>query len=245
VLPLGVELDRPLVVTATGGTDVAWAPTLDYYRCVRLPLARRVGWRGSVDVDRRGFYPEGGGRATLHVEPGTTDSVTFDRRGAFEGARVEAVASADLADADVADRLVDGALDVLEDAGVNADTTTARTARSPSTGASVLVTLAYEGGIAAFSELGEPGRPAEAVGGAAASDALEFHEQSRTSPHAGGPERPPTVDRFAADQLVLALARGGGRANPEAVTSHVETNCAVARAFGYDVHVEDGVLVGD
>jgi len=38
---------------------------------------------------------------------------------------------------------------------------------------------------------------------------------------------------------------GGGRVHPEAVTNHVETNCAVAREFGYDVRLEDGVLVAD
>ncbi|NHN41985.1 RNA 3'-terminal phosphate cyclase [Halorubellus sp. JP-L1] len=245
VLPLCVALDAELSVTATGGTDVAWSPTLDYYRTVRLPLARRAGWRATVDVARRGFYPKGGGEATLHVEPAATERVRFDRRGRFEGASVEAVASADLADADVADRLVDGALDALEDVGVAVDATAARSVRSPGTGASVLVRLEYEHTVAGFTALGEPGTPAEAVGADAATDALAFHQQGRTSPGRGGPASPPVVDAHAADQLVLPLARGGGRVRPTAVTDHVETNCAVARAFDRDVHLADGVLVAE
>ncbi|MFC6952058.1 RNA 3'-terminal phosphate cyclase [Halorubellus litoreus] len=245
VLPLGVVVDDPIELSVTGGTDVAWSPTVDYYRHVRLPLAAHAGWEATVDVPRRGFYPEGGGEATLHVAPSDRERVAFDDRGAFRGARVEAVASSDLADADVADRLVAAAVDDLETANVDVNASTARTVTAPSTGASVLVVLDYETTTAGFSALGEPGTPAEVVGERAAADAIAFREQARTSPDAGGPPRPPVVDAYAADQLVLALALADGRVRPATVTDHVRTNCAVAREFGYDVHVEDGVLVGD
>jgi RNA 3'-terminal phosphate cyclase (ATP) len=245
VLPLCVAVDDPIEVTVTGGTDVAWSPTAAYYRDVRLPLAERVGWSASVDVARRGFYPEGGGEATLTVAPGATDRVAFTARGRFRGARVEGVASGDLADADVHARLVDGAVDDLEAAGVDVESTTARTVRAPGTGASVLVTCTYDETVAGFSALGEPGRPAEDVGEQAAAAARSFHEQPRTSPDAGGPREPPVVDAHAADQLVLPLALAGGRVRPAAVTDHVRTNCAVARAFGHDVRVADGVVVAE
>jgi RNA 3'-terminal phosphate cyclase (ATP) len=245
VLPLAVALEDSLAVTATGGTDVAWSPTMDYYRRVRLSLARRFGWRASVDVDRRGFYPKGGGRATLHVEPSETNRVEFARRGAFEGARVHAIASADLADADVHERMTDAAVDALRADEVAVAETTNAVVDSPSAGASVLVALEYAATTAGFSALGEPGRPADDVGESAAVDALAFHARSRTSPDLSGPRDPPVVDEHAADQLVLPLALAGGRVHPQAVSEHVETNCAVARTFGYDVHVTDGVLVGD
>jgi RNA 3'-terminal phosphate cyclase (ATP) len=109
----------------------------------------------------------------------------------------------------------------------------------------VLVSLAYEETTAGFSALGEPGTPAERVGEQAATAAVAFHEQARTSPDAGGPRCPPVVDAHAADQLVLALALAGGCVHPTAVTDHVRTNCAVARAFGHDVRVTDGVVVAE
>ncbi|WP_323674552.1 RNA 3'-terminal phosphate cyclase [Halorubellus sp. PRR65] len=246
VLPLGVVVDDPIELTVTGGTDVAWSPTVDYYRDVRLPLAARAGWRATVDVSRRGFYPGGGGEATLRVAPSERERVAFDDRGAFRGARVEAVASSDLADADVADRLVAAAVDDLETANVEVDMSTARSVRAPSTGAGVLVVLDYEATTAGFSALGEPGTPAEDVGERAAADAVAFRGQERSSPDAGGPRRPPVVDVHAADQLVLALALASGRVRPAAVTEHVRANCAVARAFGFDVRVDDdGVIVGE
>lgn len=245
VLPLGVAADAPIELTVTGGTDVAWSPTVDYYRDVRLPLAERVGWSASIDVARRGFYPEGGGEATLTVAPSATERVAFTDRGRFRGARVEAVASSDLADADVHARLVDGAVDELETAGVDVEATAARTVRAPSTGASALVTLAYDETTTGFSALGEPGTPAEDVGRTAATAAVDVHEQARTSPDAGGPRDPPVVDAHAADQLVIGLALAGGRVRPAAITDHVRTNCAVARAFGHDVRVVDGVVVAE
>jgi len=256
VLPLSLAVDEPLAVTVTGGTDVAWSPTVDYYRRVRLPLARAAGWRATIDVVRRGFYPEGGGRATLAVEPGEPTPVAVDERGSFDRARVHAVASADLAEAaDVHARTADAAAAALEAARVDvAETRTTVADGAPSAGASVLVELEYGETVAGFSSLGEPGRPAEDVGEAAASDALAFHEATRTGggDDSGTPPRStpagtrrPAVDAHAADQLVLPLALGGGRVRPAAVTDHVRTNCAVARAFGHDVRVEDGVLVGE
>lgn len=262
VLPLSVALDEPLAVTATGGTDVAWSPTVDYYRRVRLPLARAAGWPATLDVDRRGFYPEGGGRATLTVEPGESTRVAVDERGDLAAARVHAVAGADLAaDADVHSRLAEAATEALGDAGVDvAAVETMAAEDAPSTGAAVLVELDYAESVAGFGALGEPGRPAEAVGEAAASDALAFHEATGTRARDDGdgtpPDAmpssatqsgatPPAVDEYAADQLVLPLALGGGRVRPAAITDHVRTNCAVARTFGHDVRVEDGLVVGE
>lgn len=246
VLPLSVALDEPLAVTATGGTDVAWSPTVDYYRRVRLPLARAAGWPATLAVDRRGFYPEGGGRATLAVEPGEPSRVVADARGGLAGVRVHAVASADLAeDANVHARLAEGATRTLADAGLDVDAARTTVAdAAPSTGAGVLVELEYAHGVAGFGALGEPGRPAETVGDDAASDAVAFHEQSRTAPDDDWASAPPAVDAHAADQLVLPLALGGGRVRPVGLTDHVRTNCSVVRAFGHEVRADDGVLVG-
>ena len=45
VLPLAVGIDAPLRVTASGGTDVKWAPPFDALRRVKLPLlARSKSW---------------------------------------------------------------------------------------------------------------------------------------------------------------------------------------------------------
>ncbi|WP_256297862.1 RNA 3'-terminal phosphate cyclase [Haloarchaeobius salinus] len=228
LLPLSATLDGPLSVTATGGTDVAWSPALDYYERVRLPLARRAGLHAALETDRRGFYPEGGGEATLHVAPGDPRPLSLTGRGELRCVRVRSVASADLADADVAARQATAATDALRGAvaaPVRERTVTTVDARS--TGSAVLVVLDYEDTVAGFDALGEPGRPAEDVAEAAVDDAVAFHRGRGT------------VDAHAGDQLVLPLALGGGRGRLPRVTDHVETNVAVAQGFGYDVSLDE------
>ena len=69
----GTRLD----LTATGGTDVRWAPTIDYVRLVVGAAYAAMGARMSVDVLRRGYYPRGGGRVRICVMPGRLEAADF------------------------------------------------------------------------------------------------------------------------------------------------------------------------
>ncbi|HTD81379.1 MAG TPA: RNA 3'-terminal phosphate cyclase [Thermoplasmata archaeon] len=51
-----------------GGTDVPWAPPLDYFGHVFLGLLRKMGGRAEVEVAMRGYYPRGGGLVRVRVE---------------------------------------------------------------------------------------------------------------------------------------------------------------------------------
>ncbi|MFC6730183.1 RNA 3'-terminal phosphate cyclase, partial [Natronoarchaeum mannanilyticum] len=104
VLPLAVTIDEPLAVTISGGTDVEWSPPIDYYRRVKLPVLRRHAVDAAVDVERRGFYPAGGGVATLTVDPSDPAPIDLTDRGERHGVRLYSVASEELTDADVAER---------------------------------------------------------------------------------------------------------------------------------------------
>ncbi|HPR41031.1 MAG TPA: RNA 3'-terminal phosphate cyclase [Candidatus Methanofastidiosa archaeon] len=57
------------MITVTGGTDVPWSPTTSYYQNVSLEAMRMMGIDAYLEVERHGYYPMGGGRATLHVGP--------------------------------------------------------------------------------------------------------------------------------------------------------------------------------
>ena len=76
VLPLAAALAEPATVTATGGTDVEWSPPVDYLRRVKLPLLSMAGLEADLSVDGRGFYPVGGGEATLSLSPSSRRSAT-------------------------------------------------------------------------------------------------------------------------------------------------------------------------
>jgi len=250
VLPLATRLDEPLAVTATGGTDVKWSPTMAYLRRVKLPLLREYGLQAAVEADRRGFYPAGGGEATLWLAPSSTDPIHLTERGAVTAARVDSVATTDLADASVAERQADAVIEGLEAGRPEADgdardddhqelpvvERTVRSVEATSAGSAVLLRVDTETGVAGFDALGEKGKPAEDVGQETVDAAHEF--LAHDAP----------VDRHMGDQLAVFLTLAGGRVRIPAVTDHVRTSVDLLRTFGYDVSVEGTdrpTLVGD
>lgn len=227
VLPLSVATSEPLVVTARGGTDVKWSPTMTHYRRVKLELVRRFGVQAVVDIDRPGFYPEGGGEATLRIAPSRLSSLTLTDRGETVGARVISLASADLAERAVADRQAETAVDRLEEAGLSTIERTVQYADSDSPGSAITVRLDCEHSLAGFDALGEPGTPAEDVAVDAVEDATAFVDDSV-----------PAVDSYTGDQLVVFLALAGGQVTVPELTDHIATNRDLLSAFELDVEVE-------
>jgi RNA 3'-terminal phosphate cyclase (ATP) len=232
VLPVATGLDGPLQLTVTGGTDVKWSPTSAYYRRAKLPLLRRRGLEASVEVDRWGFYPAGGGRARLRVAPSSV-SPSVTGRGSFETARVVSTAARALEDAEVATRQADAAVEGLEGAGIDVSERTVRTVDSACPGSAVAVVLEYEDGIAGFDAVGERGKPAESVADEAVGAALDHYEG--TAP----------VDEHLADQLLPFVALEGGRVRIPRVTEHVATSLDLFETFGYDLSVteRDGTVL--
>ncbi|MFP4591272.1 MAG: RNA 3'-terminal phosphate cyclase [Halobacteriales archaeon] len=226
VLPLGVAATEPIRVTATGGTDVRWSPTIGYQRRVKVPMLERAGHDTAIAVKRSGFYPVGGGRATLAVRPAEPRPLKVVDRGELRQLEVYSKASEDLADADVAERQRDGLREALDAHATAIARTEVRYVETACPGTSVLLVARYEGGVAGFDALGERGTPAEVVGAEAAEAFVAFDDGAGA------------VDHHLADQLLVPLALGGGVVSAPAMTDHVRTNAAVIEAFGVEVGVE-------
>lgn len=225
LLPLTVALPEPLTVDATGGTDVKWAPPLVTYRRVKLPLLRRLGVPAAIDGERRGFYPVGGGRATLTVAPSSPPPIRLAEPGDPVGARVYSLATDDLADAEVAQRQCETAVEQLQAAGLSVHERQTGYVTADSPGSVCTVRRDFGRSIAGFDALGEKGRPAAAVGSAAAERAIDFEATGAA------------VDRHLADQLLLFLAFSGGGVAIPTTTDHVETSLSLLEAFDRDVTV--------
>lgn len=224
VIPLATALAEPATVTVTGGTDVAWAPPLDYLAHVKLPLFAAVGLEADLSVARRGFYPVGGGEATLTLRPSTLSPIELTERGALRRVEVHSVAAADLADAEVAERQAAAA---AEEIGPSCPVATDATYdETPCPGSVVTLAAIYERSRAGFSALGEAGKPSETVAAAAVADFDRFQAGDAA------------VDRHLADQLQIPLALAGGRVSAPEPTGHLETNREVIAAFGYEVDVD-------
>ncbi|MFC7237784.1 RNA 3'-terminal phosphate cyclase [Saliphagus sp. GCM10025317] len=246
VLPLAARLESPLILTATGGTDVTWSPPVDYLRYVKLPLLRRYGLQAAVEVDQRGFYPAGSGRLRLHLAPSRFEPLDLESRGDLAGVRVYSTEAAALADADVAKRQAEGALGRLRarigagEANFEIRERVETTAESACPGSVIVLGLEFEHEFAdgspetasrprlraGFGALGEPGKPAERVGEEAADAAVAFLEGNGS------------VDVHLADQLLDFLVLGGGRLRIPAVTDHVETSLRLLEAFGSDLDLD-------
>jgi len=227
LLPLALRLDDQLTVQATGGTDVAWAPPMVTYSRVKLPLLRSLGVHAAVDTDRAGFYPVGGGAATLHLAPSAPAPLALADRGEIAGIRVYSTATETLADAEVAERQAQAILAELDTDDHPILERTIRYVDADSPGSVCCVRADWTNALAGFDALGEKGKPAEAVGREAAEQFLSFEGTAAA------------VDRHLADQLLDVLAVAGGELSIPIVTDHVETSLSLLDAFGYAVTVED------
>jgi RNA 3'-terminal phosphate cyclase (ATP) len=241
LFPLATRIDGPVRADLTGGTDVRWSPSTDYLRRVKLPLLRWYGLDADVGVERRGFYPAGGGTLDLRLRPSSLDPIDLGTRDTTSEsdipASVRAVAATDFDDGDVADRVADAAVSELEDRGIvggAALDATVVDAASPGMVLTVAIgdtSESRDGNArpsprAGFVVYGGDGAPSSL-----AESAVDAVEQWLAT------DAP--VDAHLADQLVVWLALAGGTVPIPRVTDHVRTNVDLVSEFGYDVSIEE------
>lgn len=226
VLPIAVTSDEPFRLTATGGTDVKWSPTVEYHRLVKLPLLADGGVTADIDLEATGFYPAGGGRAVLHTAPSELSPFGLETRGSLEHVDVYSKAAESLAERNVADRQAARAKERLEREDFPVERQRVEYVPTRSPGSSLLLRGVYEDTQVGFDALGERGRTSEAVADGAVRQFSAFH--------AGGAP----VDPYMADQVMVFLALSGGRARIPGVTAHVQSNLELITAFGSDLHLD-------
>jgi RNA 3'-terminal phosphate cyclase (ATP) len=59
----------PVTISLTGGTDVKWSPSWDYFEHVYLLLLKKMGVLVFPKLILRGYYPKGGGQAVITIKP--------------------------------------------------------------------------------------------------------------------------------------------------------------------------------
>jgi len=214
-IPL-VNSPQPVTIDITGGTHVRWAPVIEYAQHVFAENLRRMGPRLDIKVKGCGFYPKGGGKVRVSVQPSELHAADWSLRGAFECNAVWSVATEDLKKARVAERQVEAARKRMdfEDEHVSY-------VPSPSTGSSIFILARYENCVLGASALGERGVAAEKVGRGCLK---ALSDQTRTDA---------CLDEHMADQVLpyMALAGEDSTAAVAAVTDHCRTNIWVIEQF--------------
>lgn len=227
LLPAAFFADKPLRFTVGGGTDVRGAMTIDFWQQVLLPFIRPYAGQVELQVQQRGFYPNGGGRVQVVVTPrfgqrtwmngqATISPLLLDERGDLQGVQIYSVASTHLRERKVATRQASACYNRLRSQPKQSHISHVA-AYSP--GSAITAVAEYEYTRLGVSGVGERGKSSEAVGEEAAEQlTLELATSA-------------TVDVHTADNLMVWVALFGGRYTFAKATGHIVTNAWTIEQF--------------
>jgi RNA 3'-terminal phosphate cyclase (ATP) len=227
VLPPLLTAPSRSVLVVEGGTHAKAAPPFEFFERALVPLLNRMGPRVTARLDRHGFYPAGGGRVTVEIDP-CSSLTPLEIHGRGEARERTARVLLSRLAFSIAERemeIIRGQLnwDVGPPNIVIPDP-----AFGP--GNAVVLEVAWEHITEVFSGIGEIGKSAERVAVEAVTEAREYLA-------AGVP-----VARHLADQLMVPLALAGcGSFTTLSLSEHSRTNEAVIRAFLPVVITSEGV----
>jgi len=217
VLPALLTASGPSTLSLEGGTHNPWAPPFDFLEKAFLPLLNRMGPTVTATLERRGFYPAGGGLASVSIRPAAKlCPLELLDRGPLRSMRATAIVaslSPGIARRELRalGRTLDlgrAAIQVVED----------RASLGP--GNAVVLEIESEHVTEVFTGFGEKRVSAEKVAEGVAAEAKAYLD-------AGAP-----VGEHLSDQLLLPLALAGGGAFVTAeLSSHARTNMDVIRLF--------------
>ena len=223
IVPISIFGGTHLDVRIVGGTEVPNSPTVDYLQQLLLPVYRSLGAHVEIMIERRGYYPRGGGIVRITSAPGQSkpSPLSFaetERRAEKQEVNILSV-SRSLPE-HISSRQSASARSLLEKEGF------ARTVQrldssgpSLSPGSSMLVYIQTGNTMIGSSSLGERGKRAELVGEEAA---INFLNECSDLPN---------VDSHLADMLVTlaCLINGTSRFTTSRISDHFTTNSEIAK----------------
>ena len=74
--------DGPSKIVLEGGTHNIYAPPFDFIARSFLPVINRMGPTVDAKLVRHGFYPRGGGRIEIQIDPAPLQPIACEERGA-------------------------------------------------------------------------------------------------------------------------------------------------------------------
>lgn len=222
VLPALVTAPEPSTVTISGGTHNTYAPSVHFLDRVFLPVLGLMGPSIRLELERHGFYPAGGGRIRVKIEPAErlrpielleAHPVTGRRAVATIAGLPGSIAARKLAVVGKTLGWPESCLridQVSDDAGP---------------GNVLSIEIERAGITEVFTGFGERGVSAERVASGAAKSAQRYLDADVP------------VWRHLADQLMLPMAiAGGGAFITSSLSGHSVTNACVIEQF-LDVRV--------
>jgi RNA 3'-terminal phosphate cyclase (ATP) len=228
VLPALLCASEPSLLVLEGGTHNPLAPPFEFLQRAYLPLVNRMGPRVHAELERPGFYPAGGGRIVVSVEPvARLSGFELLERGEIRSR--QAVALVSRLPRHIAERELDV---VAREAGWNPAELEVREVASPGPGNVLILLVESEGLTEVFAGFGERGVPAEEIAGRTV-------EEMRRYLAADAP-----VGEYLADQLLLLFAlAGSGSYATLPLSGHTTTQIDLIPRF-LDVSIQVGEASG-
>ncbi len=217
ILPALLTASGPSTLVLEGGTHNPAAPTFDFLAKTFLPTLRRMGPRVEATLERHGFYPAGGGRFRVTVDPvARLAPVDLLERGELRANRVRLLISS-LTKA-IAGREKEVIREKTGWPEEMFEIVEVKDSHGP--GNVILIECEADHVTEVFAAFGEKGVRGETVADKAVKEA-------RAWLGAGVPVGP-----FLADQLLLPFAlAGGGSFRTVPLSRHSLTNIEVIRQF--------------
>jgi len=217
VLPPLLTASGPATLTLEGGTHNPFAPPFDFVDRVFLPIINRMGPKVAATLERPGFYPAGGGRFTVTIEP-TAKLLRIDllERGGVRRQFARAVV------ARLPRHIAERQLAVIEEEMQSHPLQVQIEEASASRGPGNVVTIEIESRdiTEVFTGFGQRGVRAEEVADIVVGAARRYLDADVP------------VGEHLADQLLVPLAlAGGGTFKTLPPTRHTRTNIDVIEKF--------------
>lgn len=217
VLPPLLIAQAPSRLTLEGGTHNVHAPPFEFLAETFLPLVSRMGPRVEALLRRYGFYPPGGGRFEVSIEPAPKlKRLDIPERGPIESERARALV------VNLPPGIAHRELRVIHEkmgwSYEHLEVETSTNAFSPGNVLTIRIVSRHVTEI--ITSMGERGVRAETVAERAVAEALDYLQT-------GAP-----VGEHLADQLLIPLAlAGGGSFLTGPLSLHTMTNIEIIRKF--------------
>ncbi len=217
VLPALLLADRPSELMLEGGTHNPFAPPFDFLERSFLPVLRRMGAKVNVELIKPGFFPAGGGKMKVRVDPvSNLEPLELLERGSINSRKATARSC------NLNPRIAKRELETLRGAlSWSPDCFEADVVDDVSgPGNIVVVEIESEQITEVFTGFGRRERRAEQVAGEAVLQVREYLAS----------EAP--VGSYLADQLLIPMALAKkGKFKTVRTTKHCRTNIDVIESF--------------
>lgn len=204
-----------------GGTANPLAPPALDLKEVFLWHLNNLGIKISLEIEKEGFYPKGGGKIKVTINPCNElkeIKLAESKHGYYEETKIIAVSSKDLENREVCKRMIEG---FKLNFPISYKTTKEeKYIETLNPGCYIHANYQYNDCKLGMSVLGEKSKKAEDIG---KECALKLLEEMKSGSNA---------DHFTADQLIIYMAiKGSGKIRVSEITDHMKTNMQVIEKF--------------